>query len=236
MTTQADRSLTRTQALRRQLADAIITGELRPGSRLDEQELAQQYGLSRTPVREALRQLAAIGLAEHRPHRGVIVAAMSEARLRQTFELMADLESLCAKYAAQRMTAPERRALETLHQRSAVLVRDGDPSDYDDLNTQFHTLIYRGSHNAALEDTVLAVRQRLAPYRRGQFRLLGRLSHSYAEHDRVVEAILRGEGEVAAQAMHAHVATVSDASADYVAGRGETVTANSQTQARAAAR
>jgi DNA-binding GntR family transcriptional regulator len=215
---------TRADLLRRQLADEIITGKLRPGDRLDERELAARFGLSRTPVREALRQLAAIGLAELRPHRGVTVARPDDDQLGQCFELMADLESLCARYAARRMSAAERRALEACHLSSGELVRLGDRERYAAHNTEFHELIYRLSHNRALEETAQAVRRRLAPYRRGQFAVLGRLSLSFAEHDRVVSAIVRGEAATAAAAMHAHVATVSVASADYVAGRAAAAT------------
>ena len=209
---------TRSDMLRRQLADEIITGQLYPGARLDERELAARFGLSRTPVREALRQLAAIGLAELRPHRGVIVARPDVDHLAETFELMADLESLCTRYAALRMNAAERRALEACHLSSGELVRRGDREHYATYNITFHEMVYRGSHNRALEETAQAVRRRLAPYRRGQFAVLGRLALSFAEHDRVVSAIVRGEAAVAAAAMHAHVATVSEASAEYVAG------------------
>jgi DNA-binding GntR family transcriptional regulator len=210
---------TRSDAPRRQLADEIITGRLRPGERLDERELAARFGLSRTPVREALRQLAAIGLAELRPHRGVIVARPDDTHLAETFEFMADLESLCTRYAAARMTAIERRALEACHLASGELVRRGDRERYAAHNIELHGLVYRGSHNRALEETAQAVRRRLAPYRHGQFAVLGRLALSFAEHDRVVNAIVRGDATAAAAAMHAHVATVSVASADYVAGR-----------------
>jgi DNA-binding GntR family transcriptional regulator len=210
---------TRSDALRRQLADEIITGQLCPGERLDERELAARFGLSRTPVREALRQLAAIGLAELRPHRGVIVARPDDNHLAESFELMADLESLCTRYAAIRMSATERRALEARHLSSGELVRRGDRERYAAHNIELHELIYRGSHNRALEETAQAVRRRLAPYRRGQFAVLGRLALSFAEHDRVISAIVRGDAASAGAAMHAHVATVSVASADYVAGR-----------------
>ena len=210
---------TRADLLRRQLADHIITGELCPGERLDERELAARFGSSRTPVREALRQLAAIGLAELRPRRGVIVARPDEDHLAETFELMADLESLCTRYAAMRMSAAERRALEACHLSSGEIVRRGDRERYAAHNIELHELVYRGSHNRALEETAQSVRRRLAPYRRGQFAVLGRLALSFAEHDRVVNSIVRGDATAAAAAMHAHVATVSVASADYVAGR-----------------
>ncbi len=207
---------TRANALRRQLADEIITGRLQPGDRLDERAIAERLGASRTPVREALRQLAAIGLAELRPHRGVIVARPDNDHLAETFELMAELESMCARFAAQRMTAAERRALETQHLASGELVRTGDRARYASHNTALHETIYGGSHNRALAETAQSLRRRLAPYRRGQFEVLGRLSMSFAEHDRVVNAIVRGDAQAAAQTMREHVATVGVASAEYV--------------------
>jgi DNA-binding GntR family transcriptional regulator len=209
---------TRADMLRRQLADEIITGHLRPGERLDERAIAERSGLSRTPVREALRQLAAIGLAELRPHRGVIVAMPDRDQLVEAFELMAELEALCARHAAHRMTGVERRTLESQHLASVEMVRRGDRENYAIHNTGLHGLVYRGSHNRALEEMALSVRRRLEPYRRGQFQVLGRLALSFAEHDRVIGAIVRGEAEAAARAMHEHVATVRVASDAYVTG------------------
>lgn len=212
---------TRADLLRRQLADGIITGRLKPGERLDERELAARFGSSRTPVREALRQLAAIGLAELRPHRGVIVARPNDDHLAETFELMADLEAMCTRYAATRMSAVERRALEACHLSSGEFVRRGDRERYAARNIELHGLVYCGSHNRSLEDTAQAIRRRLAPYRRGQFAVLGRLALSFAEHERVVSAIVRGDAATAGAAMHAHVSTVGIASAEYVAGHAE---------------
>ncbi len=210
---------TRADHARQLLADEIITGKLAPGARLDECDIAARLGLSRTPVREALRRLAAIGLAELRPHRGVFVAQPDSAHLAETFEFMADLESLCARNAAMRMSAVERRQLEGHHLSSGELVRRGDRDSYATYNAEFHELIYRFSHNRSLEETAQTIRRCLAPYRRGQFAVLGRLALSFTEHERVVNAIIRGEAAAAAAAMHAHVAVVSAASADYIAGR-----------------
>jgi DNA-binding GntR family transcriptional regulator len=208
---------------RQHLADEIITGKLRPGERLDECDIAARLGLSRTPVREALRQLAAIGLAELRPHRGVFVAQPDSDHLAETFEFMADLESLCARYAAARISAAERKQLEACHLSAGEFVRRGDRENYATHNTEFHAMIYRFSHNRSLEETANAIRRRLAPYRRGQFAVLGRLALSFTEHERVVSAIVRGEVDAAAISMRAHVAIVSVASADYVAGRVATI-------------
>jgi DNA-binding GntR family transcriptional regulator len=126
------------------------------------------------------------------------------------FEAMADLEALCAGYAAERMTGAERRALEDIHEKLRVLIQSGDPQSYHEVNEAFHASIYAGAHNGYLAEITLATRARVQPFRRAQFRNLGRLAKSHVEHDRVVEAILRGERAVAMQTMYAHILTVRD--------------------------
>jgi DNA-binding GntR family transcriptional regulator len=201
---------TRAEELRAQLADDIVRGALVPGQTLDETELARRFGVSRTPVREAIRQLAASGLVETRPHRGAVVARPSHARILGMFEAMAELEALCAGLAAERMNAGERRALEAVHDALRALIQAGDPQRYHEVNEQFHATIYAGAHNAYLAEMTLATRTRVQPFRRAQFRLLGRLAKSHVEHDRVVLAILRGDRAAAVSAMRAHIITVGE--------------------------
>jgi DNA-binding GntR family transcriptional regulator len=211
-----DEAATRAESIRRRLADEIITGQLTPGTRLDEVGTAERFAVSRTPVREALNQLVGIGLAQ-RQGRGLVVAQLAPAVVTEAFELMADLEALCAHYAAQRMTPQERRLLAEIHERSGLAMRHGVREDYDAMNTEFHAAIYRGSHNRPLEEAAHAARRRVAPYRTGQFNVSGRLAKSFGEHALVVEAIQRGEAAKAAAHVRAHVHTVSDASLTYVA-------------------
>jgi DNA-binding GntR family transcriptional regulator len=208
---------TRAAELAAALADDILGGRLAPGLRLDEQELAARFGVSRTPVREGLGQLAAAGLIEHRPRRGAIVAVISPLRLREMFVVMAELEASAARLAAAAMTADERRGLEASHRASQATVRQGRIIDYERHNQEFHSRLYAGCHNGYLSDLLNATRARLAPFRRAQFNLLGRLAASWREHDAVVEAIMRGDGESAARTMREHLATVSGAAAEYVA-------------------
>ncbi len=123
---------------------------------------------------------------------------------------MAELESLCAGFAAERMSGAERRALEDVHEELRVLIQSGDPQRYHEVNEAFHATIYAGAHNAYLAELTLATRARVQPFRRAQFRNLGRLAKSHVEHDRVVQAILRGERVLAAQTMYAHIITVRE--------------------------
>lgn len=203
-------ALTRAERLRAELADDIVCGRLAPGTALDETSLANRFGVSRTPVREALRELAAAGLIVHRAHRGAIVTALTEDRLKEMFIVMAELEALSAGLCAVAMTPAERQSLIDLHDEAEDLVRRGDLVGYTNANEQFHTALYVGSHNSFLAETTLSVRRRVSAFRRAQFRSLGRLKQSHEEHDRVVQAILRGDRDAAQREMHQHLETVRD--------------------------
>jgi DNA-binding GntR family transcriptional regulator len=202
--------ITRAEELRLQLADDIVRGALAPGAPLDESEIARRFSVSRTPVREALRQLVASGLVSSRAHRGAVVARPSIERLTGMFEAMAELEALCAGLAAERMPPAERQGLEAVHEELRLLSYAGNPDRFHEVNERFHNAIYAGSQNGYIAEMTLATRVRVQPFRRAQFRNLGRLAKSQAEHDRVVVAIMRGDRTGAASAMRAHIELVRD--------------------------
>jgi len=212
-------SSTAADKLAEDLAEAILAGEFAPGSRLDEQYLAQRYAVSRTPVREALRQLATTGLIEVRPRRGAIVAAVTPDQLEDLFVAMGELEATCARLAALSMSTTERRKLQALHEKMAVLAEGGDVGAFADANHVFHTMIYSGSHNSVIADMTVALRRRLAPFRRAQFHLEGRPPRSHGEHDAVVAAILRGDADAAHATMLQHVTLVEDSYEELIAAR-----------------
>ncbi len=202
--------ITRAEELRLQLADEIVRGALAPGAPLDETDIARRFNVSRTPVREALRQLAASGLIETRAHRGAVVARPSIERLTGMFEAMAELEAICAGLAAERMTPVQRNRLEAVHEELRVLSHAGNPERFHEVNERFHNTVYAGSQNTYIAEMTLATRVRVQPFRRAQFRNLGRLAKSHAEHDRVVVAIMRGDKAGASAAMRAHIELVRD--------------------------
>jgi DNA-binding GntR family transcriptional regulator len=144
------------------------------------------------------------------------------------FESMAELEGICARLAAQRMTVAERRTLERAHEDAARLVRLGAEDEYERFNTEFHTRLYLGAHSPHIADLTAQTRDRLSPFRRAQFRIVGRLSKSWHEHDRIVAAIMHADGEAAERAARSHVAIVSEASAQF-AGSGERVPSRDDT-------
>ena len=212
-------AVTRVDGLAERLADEITTGALLPGSRLDEVSLATRFKVSRTPVREALRQLEATGLVERRPYKGAIVAAPSPRRLAEMFTAMGEIESTCARLAATAMTGPERRALLALHERMEELVRAGDPLLYAEQNVSFHEMIYGGAQNDLLATIARDLRRRLAPFRRAQFQAQGRLVRSHAEHEEIVRSIEHGEAEKAASVMRQHMTRVEAAFDAFSEGR-----------------
>jgi DNA-binding GntR family transcriptional regulator len=188
----------------------IVAKRIAPGTALDEMTLGREFGASRTPVREALRQLAAGGLIELRPHRAPLVAAVDPAGLHEMFDVMAELEALCAGRAALAMSAEERRGLEMLHAAMAVSVRSADVAAYRRDNLAFHERIYDGARNGYLKRLALTTRERLAAYRGVQLQAPSRLAESYAEHGGIVTAILRGDRTGAAEAMRKHLTITSE--------------------------
>jgi DNA-binding GntR family transcriptional regulator len=213
------------EELRLLVADEIVRGALVPGSPLDETELARRFQVSRTPVREAIRQLAASGLVESRPHRGSFVAQPSHEHLIGMFEAMAELEALCASLAAVRITPIERHELAAAHEELRAMIQRGDPQRYHEINEAFHSKIYAGAHNSYLAEITLSTRVRVQPFRRAQFRNLGRLAKSHLEHDLVVTAIMRGDREGASRAMRDHIVTVRVEYEMYVLSLGQPVAA-----------
>lgn len=191
--------------LREAIEEMIAVGALLPGQHLDETELATRFGVSRTPVRETLIQLASMGLVVIRPRRGAIVAELGPQQLLEMFEVMSELEATCGRLAARRMTPDEQQALLAAH-LACKQARDAqEPDDYYYKNEAFHEAIYIGSHNQFLIEQTRSLHRRLRPYRRLQLRVRNRLSHSYDEHDGVVRAIVDGDGELAAQLLRDHV-------------------------------
>ncbi len=203
--------------IRNALTDAISSGELAPGTTLDEQQLADRYGASRTPVREALRQLATSGMVEVRPRRGVLVRHVTAEEVMDMFETMAELEAVCVRLATYRITPLERSRLLRIHEASQAAVEQDDVDAYDALNRDFHEAIYRAAHNDFLADQAIAVRTRLNAFRRMQLRQARRLASSRAEHDAVMQAIAEGNGEEAGRRMRAHMLNAASALDSYIA-------------------
>lgn len=196
----------RAETIAEALESLILDGSFANGDRLDEVQLAERFAVSRTPLREALQRLALSGLVEQIPRRGVFVRQPGPVELLEMFEVMAELESACARLAATRITdaaLDEMRAANASCQR-AVALRDAD--GYYRENERFHAILYAQSGNGFLEQECLRLHRRLTPFRRLQLRARGRLNQSMAEHEAVVGALEQGDALRAAEEIRRHVA------------------------------
>jgi DNA-binding GntR family transcriptional regulator len=201
---------TRADRLADAIASSVLSGEFRPGLRLDEKTLAERYAVSRTPVREALRQLASTGLIDIKPRRGATVVRATSAQIETLFGAMAEIEATCARLSAMSMTPLQRRRLASFHESMEKFVLKDDGEGFAAANLTWHSQIYLGAHNSIVADFAAGLRRRLAPFRRAQFRTEGRLPHSHEEHKKVVDAILDGDAPAAHAAMFHHMSLVEE--------------------------
>lgn len=193
------------ESLKLKIEHEILMFNFKPGERLDESRLAERYGSSRTPVREALRQLCAEGFVRIRPHRGAVVSGLSMAELIEMFEMMAIYEGVCARLAAAHATPDEMAQIEAAHEACRLRCEADDFDGYCLANARFHDSIYRASHNSYLIKQTVSMRNRLGAYRRFQLRRNNRLHDSFREHQCVLEAISRGDGADADRLMREHI-------------------------------
>jgi DNA-binding GntR family transcriptional regulator len=211
----------RSEVLRETVEEMIAVGKLRPGQHLDETELAKEFGVSRTPIREALIQLASMGIIDMRPRRGAVVAEISPQKLVEMFEVMSEIEGICARLAARRMTPAEHVTLLAAHHACEDARNAPDPDEYFYRGEDFHDCIYQGSHNAYLVEQARSLHRRLRPYRRLQLRVRGRINTSFSEHDGVVAAIIDGNSERAGELLRDHIMIQGQRFADLITSLSE---------------
>ena len=207
----------RSDQLREAIEEKIAMGEYPPGKRLDEAELLTEFSVSRTPLREALIQLVSLGLIELRPRRGAVVAEVSPQQLIEMFEVMGELEAMCGRLAARRITEAEQKELVAAHNACKAAAESDGPDAYYYANERFHFAIYAASHNSFLALQARQLHRKLRVYRRLQLRVRNRVASSFAEHDGVVTAILAGNGDLTAERLRKHVLIQGERFGDLVA-------------------
>ncbi|UYG08629.1 GntR family transcriptional regulator [Halomonas sp. M4R1S46] len=191
-----------------QLQDAIVRGELAPGSKITEPGLSRSYGISRGPLREAMRRLEAHRLIERVPHVGARVVKLSMKELLELFDVREALESMAARLAAEHMSAEEidgLREVLAVHERQADLCR-GEAYYQREGDLDFHYRIVQGSHNKMLMGMLCDDLYYLVRLYRTQFSASGtRPQRAFVEHHRIVDAIEAGDAELAELLMRRHV-------------------------------
>jgi DNA-binding GntR family transcriptional regulator len=205
------------QRLKQTIEDEIVDGTLPLGARLDEVQLAERFGVSRTPIREAIIQLTMTGLVETRPRKGATVSTPEPQHLQAMFEAMAEIEAACGRLAARRLIPEDEAALQEALAACKRAADAGDSEAYYQENYTFHTVVYRACRNSFLEEQARQLSRRLAPFRRLQLRVRQRLAQSLAEHTEIVEAIVSGNEVRAAESLRSHVMVQGDRFSDLVA-------------------
>ena len=187
------------------LTDEMAAGLLAPGARLDETAIATRFGTSRTPVREALSRMAAGGLVEAGPGRGLRVATLDREALAQMFEAMQEIETVCAGLAAKRMTFLARAEIESAQQACVAAAERGDRAAYLHANEAFHLAIYRATQNRYVAGIAADFRRRTGPFRAKKFASADDLRASAASHADLLETIFSSEHGAAERGMRDHL-------------------------------
>lgn len=193
------------EIIRCAIEEGIRSGSLLPGDQIDEADLSVRYKVSRTPIREALLQLQAQGLVTSMPRAGMVIAKMDMAQLLAMWELLSELEGLCARFACERMTPAERAELERVHLESRTLIDSNDLSLWRSANLTFHEVLYAGSRNPYLRQEIWRMRTRTGAYRDHAFAAARSIRSSWEQHNAVVEAIKKGDAAQAYAVMVHHL-------------------------------
>jgi DNA-binding GntR family transcriptional regulator len=193
------------QEVAERLRQRIFAHELTPGTWIDEQKLAEQYGISRTPLREALKVLASEGLVDLKPRRGCYVTEISRQDLDDIFPLMALLEGRCAADAANRAKPIEIRELKKIHESLENAAQEGRIDAFFEANQAFHKRIQELANNRWLLSVIQDLRKVLKLSRLHSLSLEGRLQQSLDEHRAIMAAFEAGDAVKAEQLMHDHL-------------------------------
>ena len=201
---------TQSHRIRAAMEADVLSGRLPPGAKLDEKVLGVHYGASRTPVREALKQLASEGLVTLRPRASAFVAKRTVAELAEMFETITFLEAACAALASRRHSAKDRRAIAAAHEACLKAAENDTPGPFYNANKRFHEAIYAASHNSYLESQTINLRNKVEVYRRGMRFHPGLICVAMAEHKQIVDAIFRMDEAAASTLMRCHLDTLRD--------------------------
>ncbi|MEM9787611.1 MAG: GntR family transcriptional regulator [Pseudomonadota bacterium] len=187
------------------LLDDIAAGQLQPGERLDETKLAERFGVSRTPVREALSRLTAQGVLVAGEKRGVRVAEYSRQELAQMFEAMQEIESICARLANQRLTLLARSEIEAAQEECKQAAQSNDRIAYIRANEKLHLSIYRATDNPYIRELASDFRRKTGPFRAKKLETQADLDASVRNHEDLLAKIFSEDSQVAVDGMRKHM-------------------------------
>lgn len=195
------RPLERHQTLREKILetirDSILKGSLKPGEKVAEPELAERFGISRTPIREAFRQLESEGYLTVIPRKGAVVTDLSERDVEEFYAIKSILEGYAARMAAERLSEKEIERLEAINAKLEGLAAEGDVKTFFRIHNEFHELFIRASGNEKLADLIGQLGLKFNRLRVASLSLPGRMAISVKEHKKIIAAFRGKQGETA---------------------------------------
>jgi DNA-binding GntR family transcriptional regulator len=189
----------------------IVEGVLAPGMKLNERELCERLGISRTPLREALKVLAAEGLVDISPNRGASVSNMTEAEIREMFELMSGLEAFSGELACERITAAELAEIKALHYEMLACREQNDLSGYYSRNRVIHDRINEAARNTALRQVYVSTNRRLQALRFRSNFSTSKWDSAIRDHEEMIRALEARDGKRMAAILRGHLLAKRDA-------------------------
>lgn len=196
-------NVSRGEAAYLQLKEAIQSGSLAPGTRVREVEIAERFGISRTPAREAIHRLESKGLISIVPHQGAVIASLDHQQTMELYDLREILEGSAAAFAARHASAAEIEELAELVASEPPLA--DDPDRLAELNRVFHAALYGAAHNRFLERALLGLRDSMALLGGTSLRVAGRYDSAHAEHEAIIEALNARDEARAESAARTHI-------------------------------
>jgi DNA-binding GntR family transcriptional regulator len=198
-------NLTLWQRVYDRLRSEILEGRLEPGTELAEVALAEQLGVSRGPIREAIGRLASEGLVTVRPRRGAVVRSLSKEEFLELYQVREALERMAMQLAVGRLTGEQFGQLERLNEAMDVHAAADDVEGFFEANVEFHARLLEASGNVKLQEVYHQLLGQLGRYRLRSLRLRGSLRRSVSEHAAILRAARRGDADRAAQLMAEHI-------------------------------
>lgn len=188
----------------------ILKGEIAPGQRLMEVETSEELGVSRTPVREAIKKLEKEGLVVVEPRKGTYAAQISDSDLIEILEVRESLEALASQYAAKRMKAAQKEKLENVAKKYEKAVSDGKLNMMIKYDTEFHRILVEGSNNKTLISLIEQLQELLLRFRYLYYDNARRAEQNIPEHRRIVDAVVSGDENEAHAATHSHIGSLKE--------------------------
>ncbi|MCK4507865.1 MAG: GntR family transcriptional regulator [Desulfuromonadales bacterium] len=204
---QIERHQTLREKILETIRDAILKGSLKPGERVSEPDLAERFGISRTPIREAFRQLESEGYLEVVPRKGAVVASLSERDIEEFYAIKIILEGFAARMAAEKLTEKEIERLESINTRLHKIAEEGDVKTFFRVHNEFHEVFIKAAGNDKLSEMINQLVMKFKRLRLASLSQPGRMVVSIEDHHDMIQAFKDHDGNRADNLVR-HAATI----------------------------